>query len=67
MNRLADVRKIAVKPLVGMIDDPDPGVRVNAILVLAPIDIQSSVCLRPTSRASVSTAASRGRAPPTTL
>lgn len=32
-----DVRKVAIKPLIVLIDDPDPGVRVNAILVLATI------------------------------
>ena len=30
-------RSQAIKPLIGMFDDPDPGVRINAILVTASI------------------------------
>jgi HEAT repeat protein len=37
-----DARKVAVKPLISLIaSDPDPGVKINAILVLGTIGVES--------------------------
>ena len=42
-------RKQAIKPLTGLLDDPDPGVRVNAILIIATIGFDKLEDLKTTS------------------
>ena len=40
-------RKVAIKPLTGMLDDTDPGVRINAILIITSIGFEKYEDLKP--------------------
>ena len=40
-------RKQAIKPLTGMLDDTDPGVRINAILIITSIGFEKIEDLKP--------------------